>query len=87
MIRIHQSLFSPHPGADPSGRAAPADRASQAQEQARGAKFLNLSSLILQLGIIIKPNLLRIRLGLKPLFDWAFREAVKNQLVNPVSSC
>ncbi len=38
------------------------------------------SSLILPLIIIIKPNLLRINLGLKPLFDGAFREAVKSQI-------
>ncbi len=38
MIRIHQSLFSPHPGAAPAGRADPSGRASQAQAQARGAQ-------------------------------------------------
>ena len=46
----------------------------------RGAKFLNPSSLILPLSIIIKPSLLRKTLGLKPLFDGAFREAVKSQI-------
>ena len=36
-------------------------------------------SLILPLFIVIRQRLLRIRLGLKPLFDGAFREAVKSQ--------
>ncbi len=45
----------------------------------RGAKFLNPSSLILPLSIIIKPSLLIKSLGLKSLFDGAFREAVKSQ--------
>ncbi len=36
-------------------------------------------SLILSLFIIIKYRLLRIRLGGKPLFEGAFRDAVKSQ--------
>ncbi len=46
MIRIHQSLFSPHPGADPSGRAS--------QAQARIVHEVSQSEALRERVLIIK---------------------------------
>ena len=50
------------------------------------ASFAHPPSLILSLSIVIRQRLLRIRLGLKPLFDGAFREAVKSQKYSHVQT-
>ena len=48
------------------------------------AKFTHPPSLILSSPVVINSRLLRINLGLKPLFNQSFREAVKSQSYHQV---
>ncbi|MDJ0571623.1 MAG: hypothetical protein QNJ53_21620, partial [Pleurocapsa sp. MO_192.B19] len=63
------------------GRSPPPEAIGSATALRAIASSAHPPSVILPLSIVIRQRLLRSSLGLKPLFDGAFREAVKSQLL------